>query len=291
MSFSKTIKWVLVYPAITLLILGLAVSFSYSSFRSQVDNEIVALYSYSGSFANKNYHSSELAGLPEPVQRYFRYSLKDGQKYISYVRLKHGGLFRPSQSLDWMPIEAEEYFSTKNPGYVWYAEIRPIPYTWLSARDTYSQGKGNVLAKLFSGVTVANSEGKESDQSAMIRWLSEAVWYPTALLPSETIRWEEIDNRSAKAFFTDRGRTVVGIFHFNELGEITSFTADRFMDKSLEKFEGRYSDYKKFLGMKIPTQADATWHLKAGDYTYVRFNVTKIEYEKAEKYPLYAKDL
>jgi hypothetical protein len=291
MSYFKAIKWLLIYPAIIIIVLSLAVSFSYSSFRSQVDNEITALYSSSGSFANKNYHSTQLAGLPEPVQRYFGYSLKEGQKYISYARLKQGGLYRPSQSLDWMSIEAEEYFSTKNPGYLWYAQIRPISYTWLSARDTYSQSKGNVLTKLFSGVTVANSEGNETDQGAMIRWLSEAVWYPTALLPSENMRWEGIDNRSAKAFFSDRGRTVAGIFHFNELGEITSFTADRFMGKSLEKFEIRYMDYKKFLGMKIPTRADATWHLKAGDYTYARFNVTEIDYEKAEKYPIYAKDL
>jgi hypothetical protein len=284
MSLFKAIKWLLIYPAIILLVLNLAVSYSYSSFRTQVDNEIGVLYSSSDRLAQKTYNSGQLADLPEPVQRYFKYSLKDGQRYISYARLKQGGYFRLNPSLDFLPIEAEEYFSIKNPGYVWYAEIRPNPYVWLAARDTYFQGKGNVLAKLYSGVTLANSKGNETDQGAMIRWLGEAVWFPTALLPSDNIRWEEIDNSSAKAFFTDKGRTVAGIFHFNEKGEITSFTADRFMDKSLEKFEAICRDYKEFNRIKVPSQVEATWHLKTGDYTYVRFSVTEIEYDKAEKY-------
>jgi hypothetical protein len=286
MSLLKAIKWLFIYPAIILLVLNLAVSYSYSSFRAQVDNEISSLYSSSGSLSNKSYNSGRLAGLPQPVQRYFRYCLKEGQKYISYARLKHAGSLRPNPSIDWMPVSAEEYFTIEKPGYVWYAELKPFKYVWLAARDTYLQGRGNVLAKLYSGVTLSNSKGNQTDQGAMIRWLSEAVWFPTALLPSENIQWEEIDNNSAKAFFTDRGRTVVGIFHFNERGEITSFTADRFMDKSLEKFEERYYDYKEFRWIKVPTQINATWHLKTGNYTYAGFDVEEIEYGKGEKYLL-----
>lgn len=284
MSLFKAFKWLLIYPAIILLVLNLAVSYSYSSFRSQVDNEIGGLYSSSGDLSDKSYNSGQLAGLPEPVQRYFRYCLKDGQKYISYARLEHSGSFRPNPSLGWTPVSAEEYFSIEKPGYVWYAELKPFKYLWIAARDAYFQGRGNALAKLYSGITLANSKGNEADQGVMIRWLSEAVWFPTALLPSENIRWEEIDNNSARAYFTDRGRTVAGVFHFNVLGEITSFTAESFMDKSLEKFEGGYSDYREFHGIKIPTEVEATWHLSAGDYMYAKFRVTELEYDKAEKY-------
>ena len=136
MFLIRAIKWLLIYPLIILLVLGLALSYNYSSFRTQVDKEIAVLYSYSGSLADKTYNSSQLTDLPEPVQRYFRYSLKDGQRYISYASLKHGGFFRPSPSLDFLPIEAEEYFSIKKPGFIWYAEMRPFPYVWLAARDT-----------------------------------------------------------------------------------------------------------------------------------------------------------
>jgi hypothetical protein len=285
MSLLRTVKWLLIYPSIILLALGLAVSYNHSSFRAQADKEIEALYSSSGSLADKTYHPSQLEGLPEPVQRYFRYSLKDGQRYTSYVRLRQGGFFRPDPALDFLPIEAEEYFSVEKPGYVWYTEMRPVQYVWLAARDIYFQARGNALIKLFSGVALADSRGNETDQGAMIRWLGEAVWFPTALLPSERIRWEELDNNSAKAFFTDGGRTVVGVFHFNEKGEITSFTADRFMGKSLEKFEGRYAAYKEFYRIKIPRQVEATWHLKTGNYTYYRFNVTEIDYNKPKRYP------
>ena len=56
-----------------------------------------------------------------------------------------------------------------------------------------------MLWKLFSAVTLVNFGGREIDQSALVRYLTEAVYFPTALLPSRTLRWEELDSDSARA--------------------------------------------------------------------------------------------
>ena len=56
-----------------------------------------------------------------------------------------------------------------------------------------------MLWKLFSAVTLVNFGGREIDQSALVRYLTEAVYFPTALLPSRTLRWEELDADSARA--------------------------------------------------------------------------------------------
>ena len=40
------------------------------------------------------YHESQLAGLPAPVQRYFRHVLREGQPYLRGLRLRHGGQFK-----------------------------------------------------------------------------------------------------------------------------------------------------------------------------------------------------
>lgn len=57
----------------------------------------------------------------------------------------------------------------------------------------YFNGHGNMLIKIFSTFTIADAKGSEMDYSSLIRFLSEAPWYPTALLPSEYLQWEEID--------------------------------------------------------------------------------------------------
>ena len=40
------------------------------------------------------FSEEELKDLPEPVQRYFKYALKNGQAAINFCSLKQTGLFR-----------------------------------------------------------------------------------------------------------------------------------------------------------------------------------------------------
>ena len=56
-----------------------------------------------------------------------------------------------------------------------------------------------MLWKLFNAITLVNFGGREIDQSALVRYLTEAVYFPTALLPSRTLRWEALDADSARA--------------------------------------------------------------------------------------------
>jgi hypothetical protein len=43
----------------------------------------------------QTYHAAQLAGLPAPVQRYFRHVLREGQPYLRGVRLRQAGSSRP----------------------------------------------------------------------------------------------------------------------------------------------------------------------------------------------------
>ena len=110
-------------------------------------------------------------------------------------------------------------------------------------------GVGYMKVKLLSVVKIIDARGKELDQGALIRWLGEAPWFPTALLPSEKLKWEPIDNDSAKVIFTDKDLTVDGVFYFNEQGQITDFSAKRYRYKDMEKWSGIYRDYKEIEGM------------------------------------------
>jgi hypothetical protein len=63
-----------------------------------------------------------------------------------------------------MPISGEEYFTLQNPGFIWFASVRPFPLFSISARDIYLEGKGNMLIKLLSIYTMGDSKGEEMDQ-------------------------------------------------------------------------------------------------------------------------------
>ena len=47
-------------------------------------NQVKTLFKESTDITKKIFQLSQLDNLPEPVQRYFNYALKEGQLYISY---------------------------------------------------------------------------------------------------------------------------------------------------------------------------------------------------------------
>ena len=70
-------------------------------------------------------------------------------------------------------------------------------------------------------MSLANLRGTpEVAQGELMRFLVEAVWYPTALLPSQGVQWEAVDDTSAKATLKDGATTLTLLFRFNENGLI-----------------------------------------------------------------------
>ena len=64
--------------------------------------------------------------------------------------------------------------------------MKILPLITLNIKDEYFQGRGSMLGKLFLKLKVINESGQEElAQGALMRYLAEAVWFPTALLPSD----------------------------------------------------------------------------------------------------------
>ena len=51
-----------------------------------------------------------------------------------------------------------------------------------------------------------------------------------------------------------------------------------------EKWITKLSDYQEHGGMMIPTVLEAGWQLKTGYFPYARFILTKIDFDKYEKF-------
>jgi hypothetical protein len=115
-----------------------------------------------------------LSGLPEPVQRYLRYTGIVGKPLVRTVYLRQQGRVRLAGQW-WIPLRAQEWFSAQPPGFVWDATMRVAGIPVGRARDMYQGGQGRMLIKAASLVTVADAGGEEMDQGSMMRYLSELM--------------------------------------------------------------------------------------------------------------------
>ncbi|HHW08396.1 MAG TPA: hypothetical protein GXX29_00315 [Firmicutes bacterium] len=233
----------------------------------------------------KYFRAEDLAGLPTPVERYLRTVLKDGQPLVAAVTLKHAGTFNMGTDSDkWTPFTSTQHVVTNRPGFVWDARNRISGLTAF-VHDGYVAGKGLLKAKLFGAIKVMEQPGSpELNQGELMRFLAEAAWYPTKLLPGDGLSWEAIDETSARATLTDGDTTVELVFTFDEQGMISSVrSAARYREVNgtlvATPWEGRFWNYQENGGMLIPTEGEVAWLLPEGDKPYWRARIEQIEYE------------
>jgi len=273
---------------VLLFILLLLVPFMANKlFNQQVTEEVKELFTYNVEADGEVVQTKDVKELPACVQKWLDYSGVIGKEKITSVRLKQDAVMRLEKDKAWMPVKAEQYFTTANPGFIWKARIKAAPLFHIAGRDKYYKGKGNMLIKLMSIITIADSKGEEMDQGTMLRFLAESVWFPTFAL-SDYLKWEEIDASTAKATMSYGGITSFGIFKYNNKGEVVNFTADRYREEdgqySLAKWSIDMRDYKEFNGVKIPTRGEVTWKLDDGDFTWFKFEIKDINYNKPVVY-------
>lgn len=234
------------------------------------------------------YDARELDGLPLPVQRYFRAVLKDGQPMVAAVSLEHGGTFNVSEGGEqWKPFTSTQFVVTRRPGFDWDGRISMLPGLPVRVHDAYVAGEGILHATFLGLITLADLRGtREMAQGELMRFLAEAPWYPTALLPSQGVRWEGVDDASAKATLEDGENVVTLLFRFDEEGLITSVRAEargRTVQGAVvpTPWEGRWWSYEVRDGMRVPMEGEVMWLLQGGPKAYWRGRVTRMEYEPA----------
>ncbi|MCW7078966.1 MAG: hypothetical protein OCU22_07575 [Canidatus Methanoxibalbensis ujae] len=278
---------------IALIILGAIVALMASvcvmgniAFTKRVKEEAKRLFGDGREITPEIVTDEDIEGLPEPVQRYLKYTQIIGKEKIKTVRLKQGGYFRMKENQKWMPIKAEQYFNVDSVEFIWIAKVRVAPFISIYAKDEFIEGEGNLVVKLLGLIKVADAKGYEVDHGEILRFLAECIWFPSAFL-SDYIMWEAIDNSSAKATIGYEGINASAIFHFNEKGEVTKITAKRYREVNgnvLEDWEGQIVEYKEFNGVFIPNKANIIWKLKTGDFCYDRIEIVDIEYNKHSVY-------
>jgi hypothetical protein len=238
--------------------------------------------------APKTFDKSELESLPAPVQRYLRAVLEDGQPMVAAVHIELTGTMDMGKKAEqWKGFTSTQRVITRRPGFDWDARIAMMPGLPVRVHDAYVAGEGILHAALLGLVPVADLRGPgEVAQGELIRFFAEAAWYPTALLPSQGVHWEAVDEHSARATLKDGAITLALLFRFDEDGLITTVRAEargRTVGGTVvpTPWQGRYWNYAIREGMRVPLEGEAAYLLPEGAKPYWRGRVIKLNYELA----------
>lgn len=230
----------------------------------------------------------ELEGLPPPVQRYLRIALREGQPVIASLRMRHAGTFNIGDDREqWRPFTSDQLVVTRRPGFDWDGRVTMMPGLTVRVHDAYVAGEGVLHAAVLGFFTVADLRGtREVAEGELMRFFAECPWYPTALLPSQGVRWEPLDAQSAKATLTDGDITVSLTFTFTGDGLIDTVRAESRWRTVGERiiptpWQGRFWNYEERDGMRVPMEGEVAWLLPDGPRPYWRGRIADLEYEFA----------
>lgn len=208
-----------------------------------------------------------LAGLPPAVTRYLRLVLRDGQPLIRLARVRQIGKLRTgTRSERWLAFEADQVTVPLTVGFIWDAKVTIVGPLHLRVLDAYVMSRGLGRVSLQSLFTLAgDSGGVELNSGALHRYLADAVWYPTALLPTSTLRWSPIDENKALATLSHAGQTVALEFWFNEAGQVSGVYSPARWQKTEGEYrqtpwEGHFYDYRQKDGMWVPARGEVGWY-------------------------------
>jgi hypothetical protein len=239
--------------------------------------------------APARFDAAELDALPAPVRRYFRAALRDGAPIVAAVTVEHRGTFNTGERDEqWKPFTSVQRVVTRRPGFVWDARVAIVPGLPVHVHDAYVAGTGILHPSIAGVFTLADLRGtRDVAFGELMRFFAEAAWYPTALLPSQGVRWQADDERSARATLADGDLELTLTFTFRaDDGLIESVRADargRTVGGRVEPtpWEGRWSDYVERDGMRVPSTGEVSWLLPARRQPYWRGTITALRYEFA----------
>lgn len=258
--------------------LAAGVAFGRRRFAARADSEVARFAERAPATGGDVVTAGDLAALPAPVARWLERSGAVGRPRSQTVRLSQRGELQPRPGADWMPFRAEQWVLVDDPAFLWIAHVAGPFGLHLAGRDRYLDGRGSMRIELLSLVPVVDAAGPTIDQGALVRFLAEMMWYPSAAL-SPAVTWESIDPTSARATIRHGGLEVSGVFRFED-GDPMGFEARRYRDGELETWivDNAPDAFGEHDGVRVPTRSTITWRDDGGEtWTWLRLEVVSLE--------------
>ena len=229
---------------------------------------------------------STVAGLPDPAQRYFRFAIDPGTPLYTVAEISMKGEFSLGSKADpnYLPMQAEQILAAPH-GFIW--RVRTGNAVSIAGSDGANDGESWSRFWLMGILPVARAGFNEDHaRAAFGRYVAEALfWTPAALLPGDNIRWESVDNSTARVTLTYMGLAQAVDISVDADGRPTKVVFQRWSDANpkktfqLQPFGGYLSEYQEFSGFHLPTRVVAGNFFETDDYfPFFEATVTSIRF-------------
>ena len=199
--------------------------------------------------------------LPPPVRRYLQASVGNKLQVVqSFLMVGHASIRR---GWLWMPVR---YWVAHVPGQHFR---RHMEITWygipvVRGTDEYINGRGMT--------TVAGERliGAHVDQAANLMLWAEAVMMPSLFITDSRLRWETIDDDTARLYVPfEAGEDSLTVHFADDTGFIKCMTAMRYKDEG-EKllWTVEFLDWHAMNGGMFPTHLSVTWSDEGQPWSY-----------------------
>ncbi len=268
-----------------IILVASLIAYSSFNFKTKIKEERIALMEKSEQKTGLVTQEA-VRELPPIVEKWLTNSQVIGKKISSNVYLTQELKLKlkPEQT-SWSKGTAKQYFTVQPPAFNWDINTEMKSILNIVGRDKFEDGEGEMLIKLLSLINVANAKNSEKvNQATLQRYLAEIVWFPSAAL-SQYIKWEKIDNHSARATMEFNGTRGSGVFHFDQRGNFKKFVAMRYEDSNASQptewiVEALKTEERN--GIKIPVKCEASWALENGKWTWLKLEIKDIRYNLKE---------
>ena len=226
----------------------------------------------------------ELIGeLPEPARRYFGFTIEPGAPIVSAVELEMTGELGQGSldELKYSPMTARQILAPPH-GLVWRVRSGA-----LAGSDGATPTSSWTRFWLFGLLPVVRAgDNEDHRRSAFGRVVAEAAfWTPAMLLPGEQVRWEPVDDNTARAIVSSNGLEQNVDVTVAPDGAPTQVVISRWSNENpdreyrLQPFGGYSKDFQKFGGYTLPTSVEGGNHFGTDKYfAFFKARITKIRF-------------
>lgn len=224
----------------------------------------------------------DIKDLPQPVQKYMKYTGVLGKEKVWNARIRFTGRIRSKPNSAWMKFTSEQYNFFDIPTRIFYIDARMmgIPAGGL---HLYKNETAFMKIRALGLFPVVDAKGEKMDQAETVTILNDMCLMAPATLISKSIQWETIDDLTVRARLQIGKNSVTGVLYFNNEGQLINFISnDRFETDG--KVYNNYpwstpaGDYMEFNGIRIATKASTIYHHPGQDFCYGEFELADVEY-------------
>ncbi len=225
----------------------------------------------------------DILHLPDPVQKYLRYTAAIGKERIEHIRLEFAGKFKTDPERKYANFKSVQYNFFQHPTRLFYMKM-PVMGIPCFGLHVYKNATASMKINLASLITVVDAKGPEMDMGETVTVFNDmCVMAPAALIDAD-VKWQTIDSLTVKAEYTLGANRITATLYFNATGQLVNFISnDRYLSSDGKTYSNYpwstpVKEYREFHGRMMPSYGETIWFMPEGEYVYGKFNLIKVDF-------------